>query len=106
MACPPGPICNPSTAALEAVANPGQGDELYFVPDGNGGHVFAETFDQHLKNVAHWRQRSGSDVDRLAPAPYAPSNSITTGPSGSSSDKQKLDALINKTGPFAPAPKQ
>jgi UPF0755 protein len=53
---PIGPITNPGRAALEAVANPSQTKELYFVADGTGGHVFAETFDQHQKNVIKWRQ--------------------------------------------------
>ena len=53
---PPGPICNPGRAALEAVANPAKGRDLFFVADGTGGHAFAETLDQHQKNVTHWRQ--------------------------------------------------
>src|SRR5271165_2852826 len=64
---PPGPICNPGKAALEAVANPSRSKELYFVADGTGGHVFAETFDQHVKNVAHWRQIEKDVKDKLAP---------------------------------------
>jgi UPF0755 protein len=64
---PPGPICNPGRAALEAVANPSTTKEVYFVADGTGGHAFAETLDQHLKNVAHWREIEQDAKDRLAP---------------------------------------
>jgi UPF0755 protein len=64
---PPGPICNPGKAALEAVAKPARGKDLYFVADGTGGHAFAETLDQHQKNVAHWRQIEKDVKDKLAP---------------------------------------
>jgi UPF0755 protein len=64
---PPGPICNPGKAALEAVANPARSKDLYFVADGTGGHVFSETWDQHQRNVAHWRQIEKDVKDKLAP---------------------------------------
>ena len=72
---PPGPIDNPGRAALEAVANPSRTGDLYFVADGTGGHAFADTVDQHNKNVQRWRQierdakeKGAGDVDRVVPA--------------------------------------
>jgi UPF0755 protein len=52
---PPGPICNPGRDAIAATLNPPASNELFFVADGTGGHVFAETLAQHQKNVAAWR---------------------------------------------------
>ena len=64
---PPGPIGNPGRAAMEAVANPSRTQELFFVADGTGGHVFAETLDQHNRNVQRWRQIEKDAKDKLAP---------------------------------------
>lgn len=52
---PPTPIANPGRDALRAVLNPPVTDELFFVADGSGGHAFARTYDEHLRNVARWR---------------------------------------------------
>ncbi|MEM8790793.1 MAG: endolytic transglycosylase MltG [Pseudomonadota bacterium] len=53
---PPTPISNPGRAAIEAVANPAETDFLYFVADGTGGHAFAKTYNEHMRNVAVWRR--------------------------------------------------
>ncbi len=53
---PPTPIANPGKAAIAAVLNPLVTKDIYFVADGTGGHVFAETLAQHEKNVANWRK--------------------------------------------------
>lgn len=70
---PPGPIANPGRAALEAVANPSRTDDLYFVADGSGGHVFAESLDEHNRNVARWRQieQAQRDAAEASPEPSA-----------------------------------
>ncbi|MEL6365129.1 MAG: endolytic transglycosylase MltG [Pseudomonadota bacterium] len=52
---PPTPIANPGLASIEATLNPADADVLYFVADGSGGHAFASTYQEHLKNVERWR---------------------------------------------------
>ena len=53
---PPTPICNPGKASIEAVLNPPETGDLYFVADGTGGHAFASSLSEHDRNVSRWRQ--------------------------------------------------
>lgn len=50
------PICNPGRAAIEAVLNPMETEDIFFVADGTGGHVFAKTLREHINNVNKWRK--------------------------------------------------
>ncbi len=76
-ALPPGPIGNPGRASLEATAKPAKTKNVYFVADGSGGHAFAETLEQHNRNVARWRQ---IERDRkIDPAAQPAGTSGTTG---------------------------
>jgi UPF0755 protein len=52
---PPGPICLPGKESIEAVLNPADTKDLYFVADGTGGHVFSRTLREHNNNVRKWR---------------------------------------------------
>ncbi len=53
---PPTPIANPGRASIEATLNPADTDDIFFVADGSGGHVFSSTLREHNANVAKWRQ--------------------------------------------------
>ncbi|MEI2720487.1 MAG: endolytic transglycosylase MltG [Gemmatimonadales bacterium] len=54
---PPTPIGNPSDAAIEAVLSPTPSRELYFVAVGDGTHLFAVTYAEHLRNIKRVRSR-------------------------------------------------
>ncbi|MFC3711983.1 endolytic transglycosylase MltG [Sphingoaurantiacus capsulatus] len=52
---PDGPIANPGRESIAAVLDPQPTEALYFVADGTGGHVFANSLAEHNRNVVKWR---------------------------------------------------
>lgn len=52
---PPGPICSPGWASIEAVLNPENTQAIFFVADGTGGHKFSKTLQEHQNAVRKWR---------------------------------------------------
>ncbi len=54
---PPAPICSPGAPSIQAVAFPDQTSYLYFVAKGDGTHAFAETYEEHERNVDRYLRR-------------------------------------------------
>ena len=57
---PPAPIANVGAAAIRAVLRPADTNYLYFVADGQGGHIFTKSYDEHMKHHADWRKIKNS----------------------------------------------
>jgi UPF0755 protein len=60
---PPGPIAAPGRASLEAAANPADASYLYFVSRNDGSHVFANTLDEHNRNVYEFQKKPFKNGD-------------------------------------------
>ena len=54
---PPTPIALPGLASLQAAAQPEPGDAMFFVADGQGGHTFSVTLEDHNKAVRQMLKR-------------------------------------------------
>lgn len=87
---PPTPICNPGRRSIEAVLNPAPTEDLYFVADGRGGHIFSKTLKDHERAVRNWRkierdiradEKKRAKQAQAAPANVAPTLLNTSGTS-------------------------
>ena len=47
---PPGPICSPGKASLDAALEPAGTDDMFFVVSDSGAHTFSRYYSDHIKN--------------------------------------------------------
>src|SRR5579864_6390741 len=69
---PPGPISNPGKSSLRAAMRPERTEDLYFVADASGGHVFAKTLAEQTHNIAQYRRAAGLDPEPPPPGAAPP----------------------------------
>jgi hypothetical protein len=89
---PPGPIANPSRSALRAAVRPERTEDLFFVADGSGGHVFAKTLGDQTKNIALYRRGQSIDAD-TSPAAAAPGAAPNAAPSNAAEPVRPVKTL-------------
>jgi UPF0755 protein len=53
---PPGPICNPGRASLDAALHPAETEFFYFVARHDGSHQFSRTLREHDRAVGEFRR--------------------------------------------------
>jgi UPF0755 protein len=69
---PPGPIANPGRTALRAAVRPERTEDLFFVADGTGGHIFAKTLADQTRNIGARHHGPGLDADPASPLNTGP----------------------------------
>lgn len=93
---PPTPIANPGRAAIKAVLNPKTTEDIYFVADGTGGHIFAKTLKQHQSNVRNWRQIEKKRKLEAEKKKKAEEEAKKLDADNKSSNKQNDNSSLNK----------
>jgi UPF0755 protein len=110
---PPTPICNPGRPAIEATLNPDTTNDLYFVADGTGGHVFSDTLKEHNSAVGNLRKIEQERAKKAAtdapaapatPAPPAGKKGAAGAPQAGKSPSGAAGGASGGTAPAATAP--
>jgi UPF0755 protein len=101
---PPTPICNPGRPAIEATLNPATTNDLYFVADGTGGHVFSDTLKEHNAAVSNWRKIEKERAKNETEA--APANAVPAPPAPAEPAAKSTEAPAEKTTTPVPVKKQ
>jgi UPF0755 protein len=84
------PICNPGKASLQAVLHPAPTADIYFVANGTGGHSFAATYEDHLVNVARWRQIESGQITAAQAAALTAAQAATASQAAQSQTASRI----------------
>jgi UPF0755 protein len=65
---PPGPICSPTIACIEAAMNPAKHDYLYYVALPDGETLYSKDYKEHLKKIKE-RKHALAQLPKRPPTP-------------------------------------
>lgn len=97
---PPGPICSPGHASLEAAFNPEQHGYRYFVATGKDGrHYFNKEYDDHKRDIAKYhqelrRQRLAQAQENTAKPDQSVSDNSTAMPETSNATSESSNSTV------------